>query len=128
MEFRIRVYLTPRGKCPTIIFLEDAELSGDNLFPNVLAAIRSMRSHQNWGGKLSKKVRGRIFEIRIISSHHYGRIFYAIMPDRALILFNGYCKTTAKLLEKEIIKAEIMLDEYNKGRGSYEEFIIDQEI
>lgn len=128
MEFEIRVYKTPMGKRPTYVFLEEADSFNDELLPNILAALSYMRNKENWGGKLSKKLRGKIFEIRVISPRHYGRVFYAIMPDRALLLFNGYCKTTDKLVERELVKAEIMLDEYNKGRGSYEEFIIDQQI
>jgi phage-related protein len=126
MVFSIKIFKGPKGKMPFYIFLEEARNKDDELPAKISAGINKMRSRNNWGGKLSEKVRDDIYAIRILGKHHWARIFYVTLNDRSLLLLNGYLKKADKLDKNEISQAEVLSDEFKQGRATYEEFNFDQ--
>jgi hypothetical protein len=126
MIFRIKYFVTPSGKRPLYEFFDEAHQKDPEMLVAIVASISKMRNRDNWGGRLSKQIRGKIYQIRADSSHHFGRVFYCTLPDRSLLLFNGYMKTTNKVDPRELAKAEGMEHAFKLKGGSYELFTEDQ--
>jgi phage-related protein len=101
--FSVDGYITDRGRAPFQDALDWFEATDQKLSDKVALWLRDYLPDSTYHVMPHVEPLGsKLYALRVSQAKNEARIFFTMIPDRKILLLNGYCKKTKKIPKEQL--------------------------